>query len=490
MHMKWLSTVKRADSGSLVLERMELDETGFPQPTGELEELSADSLVLALGQETDLSLVEGVPGIEVADGVVQVGPNMMTGHPGIFAGRDMVPAERTVAVAIGHGKRAARHIDAWLRGKGFHAPPKHSFASFDRLNPWYYATRRARCIRSSTWPGPARPSRRSSAGWTPRPRSSRRAGASRAETASPPTTATASARAMPSSSSGPKKQQEIDLEFCKGCGLCAAECPMRRDQDGARRDLMRAMVLERAGEPQFPRRSRCRSPKRARCFSASTPAPSAGPTFTSWTASSRDPKLPLVPGHQIVGTVERRRARTASSRRRVGVPWLGWTCGECRYCRAGARTSAAALASPATTLDGGYAEYAVADERFCFPIPDGLPGLAGGAAALRRADRLPLAAARRRRRAARALRLRRLRAHRRPGGPPPGPPRLRLHARPGTRRRRRFALELGAEWAGDALGEPPEELDAAIIFAPVGELVPAALAPSRPAGPSSAPGST
>ena len=115
--MKWLSTIKQADGGKVVIERMELDETGFPQPTGELEELEADSVVLALGQETDLGLLEGVPGLEVEDGVVTVGPNMMSGYPGIFAGGDMVPAERTVTVAVGHGKKAARHIDAWLRGE-------------------------------------------------------------------------------------------------------------------------------------------------------------------------------------------------------------------------------------------------------------------------------------------------------------------------------------------------------------------------------------
>ena len=122
--MKWLSTIKQADEGRLVLERMELDETGFPQPTGELEELEADSLVLALGQETDLSLLDGVPGLEVSDGVVEVGPNMMTGHPGIFAGGDMVPAERTVTVAVGHGKKAARNIDAWLRGAAHEPAPE------------------------------------------------------------------------------------------------------------------------------------------------------------------------------------------------------------------------------------------------------------------------------------------------------------------------------------------------------------------------------
>ena len=137
--MKWLSTIKQADEGKLVLEKMELDETGFPQPTGELEELEADSVVLALGQDADLSLLDDVPGIEVDDGVVEVGPNMMTGHAGIFAGGDMVPAERTVTVGVGHGKKAARNIDAWLRGVELEAPPQHELATFDTLNTWYYA---------------------------------------------------------------------------------------------------------------------------------------------------------------------------------------------------------------------------------------------------------------------------------------------------------------------------------------------------------------
>jgi len=137
--MKWLSTVKQVDEGKLVVEKMELDESGFPQPTGEVEELEADSLVLALGQEADLSLLEGVPEIEVEDGVVQVGPNMMTGHPGIFAGGDMVPAERTVTVGVGHGKQAARHIDGWLRGAAYSPPPKNQLATFDTLNTWYFS---------------------------------------------------------------------------------------------------------------------------------------------------------------------------------------------------------------------------------------------------------------------------------------------------------------------------------------------------------------
>jgi len=137
--MKWLSTIKRMDEGVLTVEKMQLDEKGFPQPTGEFETLETDSLVLALGQDVDLSLLDGVQKLEIKDGVVQVAPNMMTGYAGIFAGGDMVPSERTVTVAVGHGKKAARHIDAWLRGAA-HAPAeKHELASIDKLNTWYYA---------------------------------------------------------------------------------------------------------------------------------------------------------------------------------------------------------------------------------------------------------------------------------------------------------------------------------------------------------------
>ena len=137
--MRWLETIKQVDGGKVTVEKMELDETGFPQPTGELEELEADSVILALGQEADLSLLEGVSGIEVDDGVVEVGPNMMTGHEGVFAGGDMVPAERTVTVGVGHGKKAARNIDGWLRDLSVEPPPKHEVVTFDQLNTWYYA---------------------------------------------------------------------------------------------------------------------------------------------------------------------------------------------------------------------------------------------------------------------------------------------------------------------------------------------------------------
>ena len=137
--IKWLSTIKQAGDATFTVEKMKLDETGFPQPTGEFETIEADSLVLALGQDVDLSLLDKVPGLAIEDGVVKVDCNMMTGYSGIFAGGDMVPSERTVTVAIGHGKKAARNIDGWLRGRQYTAFDKHEIASAELLNPWYYA---------------------------------------------------------------------------------------------------------------------------------------------------------------------------------------------------------------------------------------------------------------------------------------------------------------------------------------------------------------
>jgi len=139
IRLRWLTTITQVEAGSMRIERMELDETGFPQPTGEFEDLEGDALVLALGQDSDLSLLEGLDGVTVQNGVVQVDPRMMTGRAGVFAGGDMVPDERTVTVAVGHGKRAARNIDAWLRGGVYDPAPKHEEATFDKLNTWYYA---------------------------------------------------------------------------------------------------------------------------------------------------------------------------------------------------------------------------------------------------------------------------------------------------------------------------------------------------------------
>ncbi len=135
----WLRTIKQIDDTTFTVEKMEIDDEGRPKPTGEFETLEADTLILALGQDVDTTFLENVPGVEVAaDGVVQVDRHMMTGRPGLFAGGDMVPSERTVTVAVGHGKLAARNIDSWLRGETYEKPGKPALAAYERLNTWYY----------------------------------------------------------------------------------------------------------------------------------------------------------------------------------------------------------------------------------------------------------------------------------------------------------------------------------------------------------------
>ncbi|MDA8396048.1 MAG: NAD(P)-binding protein [Candidatus Dormibacteraeota bacterium] len=139
VRINWLRTIKAFDGPALKVEEMELDEKGFPQPTGRYQELAADTVILALGQDSDTDFLRRVPGVEVEkDGTVRVSSTMMTGCPGVFAGGDMVPAERTVTVGVGHGKKAARNIDAWLCGRV--APPsaKHPEAAFEGLRLWYF----------------------------------------------------------------------------------------------------------------------------------------------------------------------------------------------------------------------------------------------------------------------------------------------------------------------------------------------------------------
>jgi 2-oxoacid:acceptor oxidoreductase delta subunit (pyruvate/2-ketoisovalerate family) len=202
-----------------------LDDKGVPQPTGEFETIAADSLVLALGQDVDLSLLAGVPNLQIKDGTVQVSPNMMTGFPGVFAGGDMVPSERTVTVAIGHGRRAARHIDAFLRGTTYEPAPKHELADFSKLNTWYY----------------------SDADKTVRPMLDtirRQSSFDEVQGGLDEANALFEARRCLSCGNcfecdncygvcpdnaviklGPGKRFEFNYDYCKGCGLCMAECP-------------------------------------------------------------------------------------------------------------------------------------------------------------------------------------------------------------------------------------------------------------------------
>jgi NADPH-dependent glutamate synthase beta subunit-like oxidoreductase len=139
VRINWLRTITAFDGPELQVEVMELDESGFPQPSGRFETLAADTVILALGQETDTAFLREVPGVEFdSDGTVKVSQSMMTGCPGVFAGGDMVPSERTVTVGTGHGKKAAGRIDAWLRGGSAARPPKHDVASFEMLNLWFF----------------------------------------------------------------------------------------------------------------------------------------------------------------------------------------------------------------------------------------------------------------------------------------------------------------------------------------------------------------
>ncbi len=190
-----------------------------------------------------------------------------------------------------------------------------------------------------------------------------------------------------------------------------------------------------------------------------------------------DPKLPLVPGHEVVGTVAAKgeRAGRFAVGDRVGVPWLGWTCGVCRYCRSGRENLCDRPAFTGYTLDGGYAEYVAADHRYCFPIPDGYsdaeaaPLLCAGLIGYRSlvmagdARRLGIYGF-----GAAAHIVAQVAKHQ--------GREVYAFTRPGDVAAQRFARELGAVWAGGSTDRPPVELDAAILFAPVGALVPAALA--------------
>lgn len=223
--MKWLSTIAEADEGQIRIEKMTLDENGQPQPTGEFETVNADSVVLALGQETNLGFLEKIDGLVINRGNVEVGTTMMTGHPGIFAGGDMVPGDRNVTVAIGHGKQAARHIDAWLRGEIVAEKTQAEPATFARLNTWYYAD----------------------APKTVRPQLDlvrRQTTFDEVQLGLTEENALFEARRCMSCGNcfecdncygvcpdnaviklGPGKRFQINYEYCKGCGICANECP-------------------------------------------------------------------------------------------------------------------------------------------------------------------------------------------------------------------------------------------------------------------------
>jgi alcohol dehydrogenase, propanol-preferring len=236
---------------------------------------------------------------------------------------------------------------------------------------------------------------------------------------------------------------------------------------------MRAMVLDAAGQP---------------LRAAELPEPEPGPGQVALEVLAcgvcrtdlhivdgelSEPKLPLVLGHQIVARVAGGGERFVPGER-VGVPWLGWTDGDCRYCRSGRENLCDSALFTGYDLDGGYAEHVVADERYCLPLPDGYedlqvaPLLCAGLIGYRTlrlagdAERIGIYGF-----GAAAHIICQVAVHQ--------GRRVFAFTRADDDAAQAFALELGAEWAGDALGPPPEELDAALVFAPAGELVPAAL---------------
>jgi 2-oxoacid:acceptor oxidoreductase delta subunit (pyruvate/2-ketoisovalerate family) len=222
----WLRTIKQSEESKFTVEVMELDGTGRPKPTGRFEEIDADTVVLALGQNVDTAFLRNVPGLRIAeDGIIQVDETMMTGRPGVFAGGDMVPSERTVTTATGHGKKAARHLDAYLRGTRYVKPPAHPIATFDKLNTWYYtdAERSKQPVLEAI---------------------RRRSTFDEVTGGLDPDTALLEARRCLSCGNcfecdtcygvcpdnaviklGPGKRFVFNYDYCKGCGICVQECP-------------------------------------------------------------------------------------------------------------------------------------------------------------------------------------------------------------------------------------------------------------------------
>lgn len=225
--IKWLTSIKEIAGTALTVEAVELAPDGTPQPTGRFETLEADAVVLALGQQSDSAFLRRIPGIECRpDGTVVVGPNMMTGYAGIFAGGDLVPGDRTITSAVGHGKKAARAIDAWLRGRADETGPPRTVASFESLHLPVYSDAERR-------EQPRLPSAERTAGF--------------AEVVAGLTEAQATYEAQRCLSCGncfecdqcfaacpekaieklgPGRRYRYDYERCTGCAICFEGCPV------------------------------------------------------------------------------------------------------------------------------------------------------------------------------------------------------------------------------------------------------------------------
>ncbi len=223
--LKCLRSIKQVESNVVTLERMRATNERWPEPTGEFETIEANVVVQAIGQDIDADFLQNVSGLEIKDGVVQINGSMQTGADGIFAGGDMVPSIRTVTAAIGHGKKAARNIDAYLRDKKFIPPGKHEIVTFDMLNAWYYsdAPRSVRPMLDVV---------------------RRKTGFAEVVGDLDEDNASFEARRCMSCGNcfecdncygvcpdnaitklGPGKRFEFKYDYCKGCSICATECP-------------------------------------------------------------------------------------------------------------------------------------------------------------------------------------------------------------------------------------------------------------------------
>lgn len=242
-------------------------------------------------------------------------------------------------------------------------------------------------------------------------------------------------------------------------------------------ETMRAMVLEAPGEPLVGREMPMPKPGPGQVLIKVHACGVCRTDLHVVDGELPDPKLPIIPGHEIVGTVMQHGTGTVSFKRgdRIGVPWMGFTCGECSYCRIGKENLCNRPKFTGYTLDGGYAEYALADTRYCFALPEsysnsaaapllcaGLIGYRSYRMAGEEANRIGIYGF-----GGAAHIISQIAAYQ--------GKKVFAFTRPGDENARQFALSLGAVWAGDSEELPPEPLDAAIIFAPVGSLVPAAL---------------
>ncbi|MCP4126700.1 MAG: NAD(P)-binding protein [Gammaproteobacteria bacterium] len=220
-----LRAIRKIEGDTLTLEKMVDSADQWPQPSGQFETFEADVMVQALGQNVETGLLDGIPGVVVEDGIVQVDHCMMTGADGFFAGGDMVPSQRTVTTSIGHGKKAARSMDSWLRKEKCLPVEKHELASFDKLNTWYYSDA-PRTIR------PMLDVVRRQSGFAEvvgnLDEDNAQYEARRCMSCGNCFECDNCYGVCPDNSVtklGPGKRFEFKYDYCKGCAICATECP-------------------------------------------------------------------------------------------------------------------------------------------------------------------------------------------------------------------------------------------------------------------------